>query len=96
MFAVIDNSIVQLLLGTSCGLLVFIGKSVIGKLENGNRTLEELAKNIAVIKEKMETYNSRITTLESDNKRIIENVHDLQIKINGLSSKLTLYAKSDK
>jgi hypothetical protein len=85
-----DFNAVYYLLAASGTLLVavsgFFFKSLINKLDSGNKLLTELDKQVALLIKTQEVHNSRITSMDNDSRKLTQDVSFLKNKIKTVAS----------
>jgi hypothetical protein len=85
-----DTNIIYYLLAASGTLLVtvsgFFFKSLIQKLDSGNKLLVELDKQVAILVKTQEMHNGRITSMDNDSRKLSQDLNFLKNKITMVSS----------
>ena len=82
-------SIVGFLLVTSLTICSFFMRSMIKRMEDGNKTLANLDKNMAVLIARIDQYDDRLKTLESNIGKLAGENSDLRMRLLALSDDLS-------
>ncbi len=71
---IIDQQAVYYIAGLAIALIGFFLKSLVTKLDSGNVLLNEIDKHMAVISEKISSYEIRISMIEKDHRKMQEDI----------------------